>query len=116
MASANELEIRVERVEGKLDALSTSVDERFDRVDAALVEQRQYTEFGYLQLEAKLGAQIGEVEAKLGARMDAGFAQVDARFARVERKLDQFIDTQSRTNELVERRLRLIEPPRRRPS
>jgi hypothetical protein len=107
MASANELEIRVERVEGKLDALSTSVDERFDRVDAALVEQRQYAEFGYLQLEAKLGARM---DAGF-AQVDVRFAQVDARFARVERKLDQFIDTQSRTNELVERRLRLVEPP-----
>ena len=48
--------------------------------------------------------------------MDAGFAKVDDRLAgldaglaRVERKLDQFIDVQMRTNELVERRLRALE-------
>ena len=32
-----------------------------------------------------------------------------AGFGRLERKLDQFIDTQSRTNELVERRLTRLE-------
>jgi hypothetical protein len=34
---------------------------------------------------------------------------MDGSLARVERKLDQFIDVQSRTNALVERRLRALE-------
>ncbi len=87
---------RVEAVEQKVDRLSASVDQRFDQVDAALVEQRLYTEFAYERLDAK---------------MDAGFANMDGRFSRLERKLDQFIDTQSKTNELVERRLQALEPP-----
>jgi hypothetical protein len=86
---------RMERVEQKLDALSTSVDRRFDAlsasvderfgaVDVALVEQRQYTEFA--------------------------FERLDGRFDRLERKLDQFIDTQSTANRLMERRLTALEP------
>lgn len=53
------------------------VDRRFDEVTLALVEQREYTEFAFTQLANK---------------MDAGFALMDARFGRLERKLDQFID------------------------
>ena len=39
----------------------------------------------------------------------------DARLDRLERKLDQFIDTQSKTNELVERRLQAAETERGNP-
>ena len=88
---------RVHHLEEKLDTLAASVDQRFDavdrrfdavdqrfeEVDAALVEQRQYTEFAFSRLEAKM----------------------DSRFSRLERKLDQFIDTQTETNRLVELRL-----------
>jgi hypothetical protein len=92
---------RLEVVERKLDRLSASVDERFEQVDerfeqvderfhrvdkrfdqidkrfdgieAALVGQRQYTEFASGRLEAKFeGLQTG--------------------FARLERKMDQIID------------------------
>jgi hypothetical protein len=78
MADRNELEVRVGRVEEKLDALTQSVD-------AAFVEQREYTELAF---------------GRLAAEMRIGFGQVDARFNRLERKLDQFIDTQSRGNAL----------------
>ena len=88
-------------VEQKLDRLSTSVEQRFDAVDrrfddvtAALGEQRQYTEFAF---------------DRLAGGMKAGFKGVDSRFNKLERKLDQFIDTQSKTNELVERRLQVLE-------
>jgi hypothetical protein len=87
----NDLTERVQTVESKVDQLSTSVNQRFDNVDkrfnevdAALLEQRQYTEFSYSRLEAK---------------MDAGFS----------RTLDQFIDAQLQTNELVDRRWRALE-------
>jgi len=73
------------------------VEQRFDAVDAAFLEQRQYTEFCYSRLEAK---------------MDAGFAKTDAGFGRLERKLDQFIDVQLQTNRLVDRRLRALEEQR----
>src|SRR5438270_2106202 len=92
---------RVQTMEEKLDHLAASVDERFeqvdrrfdqidrrfDQIDAAIIEQRQYTEFAYSRLEN---------------RMDVGFG-------RIERKLDQFIDVQLHTNQLVDRRLRALE-------
>jgi hypothetical protein len=97
----DDLSERVQTVEEKLDRLSVSVDQRFeqvdrrfeqidrrfDQIDAAIVEQRQYTEFAYSRLETK---------------MDAGFG-------RIERKLDQFIDVQLQTNQLVDRRLQALE-------
>lgn len=91
---ADDLDIRVERVEEKLDALAASVDARFEEVDArfdavdqGFVEQRQYTEFAFdtLRTEMRDG------------------------FSRIERKLDTFIDVQSATNALTERRLRRLE-------
>lgn len=92
----DDLSARVQAVEEKVDRLSVSVsqlsasvDQRFDAVDAAFVEQREYTEFCYSRLEAK----------------------VDAGFGRLERKLDQFIDVQLQTNQLVDRRLHALEQP-----
>jgi hypothetical protein len=95
------LEGRIEVVEGKVDQLASAMSAGFQAVDEAFREQREYTEFCFARLEQ---------------RMDAGFAKVDDRLAllgaglsRVERKLDQFIDVQSRANDLVERRLRALE-------
>ena len=120
------VEKRVQTVGDKLDRLSASVDRRFehvaqqfaqvdrrfDAVDTALLEQRQYTEFASARLEAKMDVGFARLEARteagdsrLEARMDAGFARVE----RVERKLDQFIDVQLQTNQLVERRLNALE-------
>jgi hypothetical protein len=108
MLNENELETRQGRVEGKLDALTelcdrrfadidarfVDIDARFVGIDAAFIEQRQYTEFAFDRLRQD---------------MKAGFSQIDTRFNQLERKLNQFIDTQSKTNELVERRLQLRE-------
>ena len=88
------LEERIQVVEGKVDQLASAMSAGFQAVDEAFREQREYTEFCFLRLED---------------RMDAGFARMDGRLARVERKLDQFIDVQIRTNELVERRLPPLE-------
>lgn len=127
-AMANELEARVERVEKKVDALTASIDARFDQVDVAIAEQQQYTTFAFFQLEARLIARMDNGFARMEGRfqqidgkldqidrqfqqVDGRFAQIDGRFSRIERKLDQFIDTQSRANALMERRLRRLEPP-----
>jgi hypothetical protein len=64
-----------------------ALERRFDGIQAALVEQRQYTEFAFERLSDELRR----------------------RFDRLDRKLDQFIDTQFRANELVERRLQALE-------
>ena len=101
---------RVEVIEQKLDGLIQSVDARFDQVDAAIVEQRAYTEFAYEKLDSKMDAGFARLDSKmdtgfarLDSKMDAGFAsfgsnmdarlgRVDGRFARLERKIDQIID------------------------
>ena len=74
--------------------MEQELERRFDEAQVALLEQRQYTEFAF---------------EGLSAEMRHGFERVDGRFDRLERKLDQFIDTQSKTNELVERRLNALE-------
>ena len=94
--SVKQLSASVDQRFDQVDRRFEQVDRRFDHVDAAIIEQRQYTEFAYSRLEAK---------------MDAGFG----RFGRVERKLDQFIDVQLQTNQLVDRRLRALEEQRRGP-
>ena len=77
MDGASNVPERLQVIEQKLDALAVSVDARFDEVGAAIAEQRAYTEYVYEKLDQK---------------MDAGFGKVDARFARLERKIDQIID------------------------
>ncbi len=69
-----QIDQRFEQMEKKLDALSSSVDKRFDEVTESFVEQRKYTELAY---------------SRLAADMRTGFDGID-------RKLDQFIDAQSR--------------------
>jgi hypothetical protein len=99
----------VEAVERKVDGLAASMDVRFDQVNAALVEQRAYTEFAYDRLDETLNALDARMESGFGrlegnmearfaqvdvrfAQIDARFAQVDAHFARLDRKLDQLLD------------------------
>src|SRR6187401_2315616 len=69
-----------ETTEQKLDALSASVDKRFDdvnqrvnAVDEASVEQRRYTEFAF---------------DKLAKEMKAGFDKVNGKFDKVNGRLD----------------------------
>src|SRR5437867_10485844 len=81
------VELKVDDLSTSLNELSASVDQRFDQVDEALIEQRQYTEFAFSRLEAKMDAGY----ARLDAKMDAGYARLDAKmdagFSRIERKL-----------------------------
>ena len=86
--------MRFEHVDRRFE----QVDRRFDRLEGALVEQRRYMECAFERAAAQMDARFTAQDAK----MNAGFA-------RIERKLDQFIDTQSKTNELVERRLGRLE-------
>jgi len=90
-------------VDKRFDTLSASVDKRFDDVAAALVEQRNYTEFAFDRLAGEVQNGFKGVAGRLNS--------IDSRFNRLERKLDQFIDTQSKANVLVERRLTTLEPP-----
>ena len=68
-----ELSASVDRRFDAVDRRFEAVDGRFDEVDAAIVEQRQYTEFAF----GKLQQELVVVKSGLG---------------RVERKLDRLIE------------------------
>ena len=98
---ADNLPERVQALEQKLDALASSVDRRFDQVDAAMVEQRAYTEFAYETLDSRMSTGFATLDRKMQAgfatldrKTEVGFARVDGRVARLERKIDQIIDLQ----------------------
>jgi hypothetical protein len=103
-ANLDALPERVEAIEHKLDALSLSVDnrfaeidKRFDEVSERFVEQRQYTEFAFGQLERRMNEGFTRLEKSLAAGSD---------LERLERKLDQFIDSQSRRDPRLKARRR----------
>jgi hypothetical protein len=78
----------------RIDALSTAIKKLSREVSEGLAQQEKYTGEAYIKLDAKI--------AGLDSKMDAGFG-------RIVQKLDQFIDAQVHTNQLVDRRLRLVE-------
>jgi hypothetical protein len=106
-----DLSASVDRRFNQVDQRFEQIDRRFDAMEAGLVEQREYTEFAYSHLDAKMDAGF----ARLDAKMDAGFARLDAKmeagFGQLERKLDQFIDVQLQTNGIADRRLSRLESP-----
>ena len=93
MAEHEDVEIRFARLEGTVGTLFETVNRRFDGVDASL-DHRQYTEHAFETLRTEV---------------QLGFRRMDQRFNRLEHTLDQFVDTQSKTNELTERRLTRLE-------
>jgi hypothetical protein len=117
----------LESVSGQVAALSASVDARFEQVD----KRFEQVDKRFEQVDKRF-EQVDKRFETLEKRVDVGFAAVDEQFTeqraytefafgrlehtmhRVERKLDQFIETQLQTNQLVDRRLRALESPRRR--
>ena len=96
---ADNLPERVQAIEQKLDALASSVDRRFDQVDAAMVEQRAYTEFAYETLDSRMSTGFATLDRKMQAgfatldrKMEAGLATLDrkteAGFATLDRKTE----------------------------
>jgi predicted aminopeptidase len=118
-ASGN-LPERVQRVEQKLDALRASMDAGFEHVDAALLEQREYTEFAYEKLDAKMDAGFSRLDRQMDAgfsrldqRMDAAFAQIDGRFTGLERKMDgRFARLERKIDQIVDLHLPKTPPDR----
>ena len=62
----DDLAERVQVVEEKMDQVPAMIDQRFDAVDAAIAEQRQFTEFAFEKLERSMNAQFGEVNGRFG--------------------------------------------------
>ena len=72
-----QVDLRFEHVNQRFE----QVDKRFDEVTAAIIEQREYTEFAFQRVER---------------RMDGLERSTVAGFARLERKLDLILDGQQR--------------------
>ena len=103
---------RLASVEHKVDALAVSMDQRFDEVTAAILEQRRYTKFAFEQLTTRisglegrfdsletkvdsLGTRFHSLETKvdsLESQLTSFETKVESRFARLDRKLDQLLD------------------------
>lgn len=111
----DDLSGRVHALETKMDQVPASIERRFDAVDAAIVEQRRYTEFAFDSIKAELGkvrADISGIKANVsgikaefaGVRTDVSGLRaevsgvkeevltISSGLGRLERKLDQFID------------------------
>jgi len=91
------LTTRVDVLSTRVDLLSAREEERYQQTAAAFAEQRSYTDAGFARMETRF------------AHIDSRFVVVEGRFDRLERKLDGFIDAQTRANEIAERRLRRLE-------
>jgi hypothetical protein len=113
MGEIERLGTRIERkVDGlaeTLTALSASMDQRFDEVTAALVEQRGYTDSAFEQLDREMNSGFGRLEREMTSGFGRLEREMNSGVGRLERKLEQFIDAQTKTNELVERRLARLE-------
>jgi septation ring formation regulator EzrA len=106
------------RVEQKLDALSASVDQRFEAIDQRFdaVDQRfEAIDQRFEAIDQRFDAVDKQFEAVAAAIVEQrqytefAFGRMDTRLERIERTLHQFIDTQTKTNDLVERRLQRLE-------
>jgi tetrahydromethanopterin S-methyltransferase subunit G len=84
-ASVDSLSVTVDSVSASVDRRFEEVNKRFDEVNEHFVEQRQYTEFAFERLERRMVAGF-EAQAQAGL-------VYSGRLDRLERKLDQFIDS-----------------------
>jgi hypothetical protein len=90
---------RVVRIEKKLDALSISVDERFNEVRDHFVEQREYIEFAYDRLDRR----ISDGLARLEQRVSEGFAASDQRMDMFDQRMDTFDQRMDRFDQRMDR-------------
>jgi ABC-type transporter Mla subunit MlaD len=88
---------RQPEVQEKVDALSTSVEARFDDVTLALAEQQQYTEFAFDRLCNEMTAGFGGVVRRF-SDMNGRFSGLTDHIGRLERKIDQVIDRLTRSD------------------
>ena len=80
MAAADDLDVRVQRVESKIDALGGSVDQMS-------ADHRDHTDFAVERLGAELRGRLDAVDARFDA-VDRRFDRMDARFDAVEGRVD----------------------------
>jgi hypothetical protein len=92
-----------ERLDSKIDAGFSRLDQKMDgglsrldqKMDGGFSRFDRKMEAGFARLDQKLDAAAGRLEQKVvthNEKTDAGFAMIELRFARVERKIDLIID------------------------
>jgi molybdopterin-biosynthesis enzyme MoeA-like protein len=92
MTGTEQLPERVDRIEHKLDALTASVDRRFDEVSEHFVEQREYTEFAFDRLRKEMLEGFNRLESKLDTNVERLERKLDTNVERLERKLDTSVE------------------------
>jgi len=126
------LSTRLDVLSVELHALNDREEEHYQQTAMAFAEQRSYTDAllaemrsGFERMDSRfeqidsrfvqIDSRFVQIDSRF-VQIDSRFEQIDSRFDRVEtslgrleRKLDGFIDTQTRTNEIAERRLRRLE-------
>jgi hypothetical protein len=139
---ANGMSERVDRIEQKLDALSGTVttlsatvdalsasvdarfeqvdkrfediDKRFDEVRDHFVEQREYIEFASDRLDRLMSDGFTALERRIADSERYYEQRLTEGLSRLEHKLDQFIDSQSRPTSRATTSRRPRPPKRRR--
>lgn len=104
---------RVDLIERKLDALSASVDRRFEEVNEHFAEQRRYTEFAYERLDQRMTAGFDGLDQRMTTGFDRLVRLIRAETRRLERmegRLDEFI----RAQPTATRRRRTVQKPKKR--
>jgi hypothetical protein len=81
-ALARSTDDRFAQVDARFEQLESDLEKRFGAVDAALVEQRKYTEFAF---------------EKLRSEMSSGLSEVNSHLGRLDRKIDRVLDVLSTT-------------------
>ena len=71
------VQVLEQKLDRKIERLAAAVKSGFDGVDEAFADQRLYTELA----AARVGADIHQLDSK-----------IDARFSRLERKIEQVIE------------------------
>lgn len=80
MAAADDLDVRVTRVESKIDALGVSVDE-------ISADHRDHTDFAVERLATELRRRFDAVDTRFDA-VDSRLERVEAKFDAVEGRID----------------------------
>src|SRR5688500_2221614 len=85
------IEHKLDARSSRVDALSPTVDRRFDEVTASFVEQGEYTEFAFERLRTEMAKRFDRVDGS----MESLEGRLEQHLGRLERKIDQVIDMQS---------------------
>jgi hypothetical protein len=59
------VELKVDALTARIDAIDASLERRFDAVDQSFTEHRQYTEFAFERLRTEMNDRFGRLDRKV---------------------------------------------------